>query len=1405
MNTHKFLCVKESCMRNQAARRVILPLLGLTLALGTSLVFANNRNKAESVDAIGNYSTNASTYYNGITATSGQALAGQLHDLITSTHQYYTSYADNGANGYQKNTDQYYENDSKVSGYIYEFYSGVKWPNGWYPNAGETNGGYNREHCWCQSNSVNTGGTQMWGESGGGADMHHLRPVETRLNSTRSNNEYGEISSRDSYKVYAKLGTNSTYALGGYNSGGTFEPLDSKKGDVARIILYVYLHYNSYTVTSLFGSGNAKTNGSGSSSYFSTSLLSLTKITNQTTEAKALEMLLEWNASDPVDEIEQRRNEQVATYQGNRNPFIDNSNYAEMIWGTGTSNPTVNSVSVSPSSLSLDLNGTTTGNLTATVNVSNGAAQTVTWTSSNTNVATVSSSGVVTAKAKGSCTITATSTVNSNKSASCTVSVLDSSGGGGSTTTNTSEGSVTAASGALSGWTASGTGSAYADGSVKFDTGGDKVTNTSLFSGDVSDNMESITVTINGKINGTPTSTNSYKVEALDSSGNVLASDVKTGDSIFTTSYGNVTFTMDSGLSGCTGLRITYVTKGGGNWGVKSVSWVATYTTTSGSSESALSSITLNTSNVETNFYVDDTFDYSGLVVTAHYEDGTEDIVTPTSVTGPDMSSAGTKNATVSYTENGVTKTSTYSITISSVVLSSIEVSSPKTNYHVGDSFVAPTVYGNYSNNSTSEITSNITFSGYDLSTEGSQTVTVSYGGKTTTYEILVSSASTISDSTQYTLISSTSDLEPGKSYIITNGTSGTVRAISNVTNSNNRKSTEVTISNGKITRGSSVMSFALGGTSGAYTFESENYTGTNGFLASASGDNNYLRVISTAGSSSIEFNDGAATIHIGPSTTRTLICFNTGIDSPNGGFACYSAQGSYGLVYLWKEADQKVLTSISLNTTNVQTSFTVGSTFDSSGLVVTANYDDSSSSVVTPTSVSSPNMSTAGSKTVTVTYTENGVTKTATYTITVNSNPSISWTSPTIVKYTGSTLSGTDVNNWAVSYNDGTGNITVLTYDQLTVKLGGTTISIPHTWAIGDDGKTLTATYNSLTTTESAAVEITQSVNNIYKDIPAITDSVSWSASSGALGGTIASVNETSTGTINTTSSDYSYAWSYTRTLVSGVDSVGWNASSQGAIQLGKNGGVENVVFSTSAIPGTITSISVVCASYQSAHSLNISVGNTSYYSDSTPAWGSGVVDTVTATGSSSGSISITFGSGTRALYIKSISVSYSAPARTEQIANNTEHIEAQKLAVLFANTFNGFMDDTEYCTAGLDAAWNSCSTAYVLFKQSAASLGETEEAWCLNLIKYATRQYSDNSGEACIERMMKTYEVCVQKHGKTAFMSDLVTLGSPQVSPLVVFADTNTNTIAIIVIISLLSVTSIGGYFFIRKRKAE
>ena len=46
-----------------------------------------------------------------------------------------------------------------------------------------------------------------------------------------------------------------------------------------------------------------------------------------------LTMFLEWHYEDPVDAFEINRNNVIYGYQDNRNPYIDNPDFAYSIWG----------------------------------------------------------------------------------------------------------------------------------------------------------------------------------------------------------------------------------------------------------------------------------------------------------------------------------------------------------------------------------------------------------------------------------------------------------------------------------------------------------------------------------------------------------------------------------------------------------------------------------------------------------------------------------------------------------------------------------------------------------------------------------------------------------------------------------------------------------------------------------------------------------------------------------------------------------------------------------------------------------------------------------------------------------------------------------------------------------------
>lgn len=380
---------------NRFLKTVSSMFLSLALCLGTLAVSFTGHTVADAA---------TTDYYAGITATGGTALLGQLHDLIVKTHTKYTSY--NDCKTYGPTTDPGLDGRGVVEFYTHETvmsFSG-------------TTGTWNREHVWCQSLS-----NGLWGTSGGGSDMHHIRPSEARLNGTRGNNKYGKVS--NGTPAYSKTTSNANSELGGYVGNNTFEPLDNVKGDVARIVMYVYTHYN-----------NAANVGGTIESAQTHGTLNFTNVMTASNEAAAKKMLLEWNALDPVDEIERYRNEKVYEKQGNRNPFIDNSSYANAIWGDGSvvdpgpgpdpgPSDTLKGISLNASSLTL-----TTGqtyDLKVTPNPV-GASASVNWTSSNPSVASVSG-GKVTAKAEGNATITATSTVNPAITATANVTVIKSS------------------------------------------------------------------------------------------------------------------------------------------------------------------------------------------------------------------------------------------------------------------------------------------------------------------------------------------------------------------------------------------------------------------------------------------------------------------------------------------------------------------------------------------------------------------------------------------------------------------------------------------------------------------------------------------------------------------------------------------------------------------------------------------------------------------------------------------------------------------------------------------------------------------------------------------------------------------------------------------------------------------
>lgn len=190
------------------------------------------------------------------------ALYSKLKSLMSSAQTHITSYDETKA--LYRYTDC--ENNG---GSISSFYSGKAIGPSW------ESGGWNREHTW--PNSKGSGDAEN--------DIMMLRPTSTSENSSRGNTAYGKSSG---------------YYNPNSESGGKYD----LRGDVARIVLYVYVRW-------------------GNTSY----------AWGQSGVMESVEVLLEWMEADPVDTWELGRNDSVESITGTRNVFVDYPELAFLLFG----------------------------------------------------------------------------------------------------------------------------------------------------------------------------------------------------------------------------------------------------------------------------------------------------------------------------------------------------------------------------------------------------------------------------------------------------------------------------------------------------------------------------------------------------------------------------------------------------------------------------------------------------------------------------------------------------------------------------------------------------------------------------------------------------------------------------------------------------------------------------------------------------------------------------------------------------------------------------------------------------------------------------------------------------------------------------------------------------------------
>lgn len=150
---------------------------------------------------------------------------------------------------------------------------------------------YNREHTFARGLANPSMGDANNGSTGIVADPHNVRPSDSNMNNNKGN----------------LLFTTGSGNAG--NTGGFWYPGDEWKGDVARIIMYMYTRYGDRCLPELTATGPKE----------------------GTTDM--LQLLLQWNIEDPVSNFEAQRNDYLEIEYGSRNPFIDNPAFATIIWG----------------------------------------------------------------------------------------------------------------------------------------------------------------------------------------------------------------------------------------------------------------------------------------------------------------------------------------------------------------------------------------------------------------------------------------------------------------------------------------------------------------------------------------------------------------------------------------------------------------------------------------------------------------------------------------------------------------------------------------------------------------------------------------------------------------------------------------------------------------------------------------------------------------------------------------------------------------------------------------------------------------------------------------------------------------------------------------------------------------
>ena len=541
--------------------------------------------------------------------------------------------------------------------------------------------------------------------------------------------------------------------------------------------------------------------------------------------------------------------------------------------------------------------------------------------------------------------------------------------------------------------------------------------------------------------------------------------------------------------------------------------------------------ITVSKMPDKTTYYQGELFDATGLEVSKTYSDGVLEAITDYELSGFDSSSAGTKTITV--TASG--KTTTFEITVSESSITAISVTTmpTKINYHIGKEFDSTgiVIAAATSDGNTIDVTKDCTYSGFDSSSPKQCEITVHYGSFTCTFEVVIMQPERISniestsgiyfvgDTTEVKVTGITVEYSDGSEriesgYVVENkvlSESGTIPIsvkyfnvigvvnvsvysslllhigspnYEDVTAKFNLDTNTLSISGtGKITGNLSdssehsavpeslfkrcvkiIFSDGITEIPGGFgtRFESLTHIELGNTITT-------IGVQAFYGTQLTNVSIPASVMSIGENAFNTSATTNVALNKKTNEISGSPWGASGTITWLIR------VTRLEVTHMPTKSRYFVGETFDSTGLLITAYYNDNTSEQVTGYTLSSPDMSAYGNKTVTVTFDE----KTVDFSILVVDISGIEVkTMPAKVEYPKGDIFDAAGLSILVKYTDGTSE-TITT---------GFEVSEFDSGSVGE--KTITVTYKTHTATfkvtvyDLSGIRITSFPSKVYYKI---------------------------------------------------------------------------------------------------------------------------------------------------------------------------------------------------------------------------------------------------------------------------------------------------------------------------------